>query len=72
MPLPLSFKSLIIILKTEASISKPFLLLMWQKRWEIRPGLESILKRGDLLLNLHWPLVLVLVMNGVVGKRDCA
>lgn len=64
MPLPQSFKSLIIILKTEASISKSF-LLSWQK--ELRPGLKSIPKRGDLLLNLHWLLVLVLVMNGVVG-----
>lgn len=68
MPLPLSFKSLIIILTTKASNSKSF-LLFGQKTRDIRPGLKSILKSRDLLLNLHWPMVL-LVMNMVVGQAD--
>lgn len=40
------------------------------QRCEIRPCLESILKRDSLFLNLHWLLVLILMMNGVGGQSD--
>jgi len=61
---PLSFKSLIIIFETEAFISKYF-LLSWQSEGSQAPRASS--RRRDLLLNLNWPLVLVLVRNGVQG-----
>lgn len=48
---------------------KAFISFVAQRR-EISPCLESILKRDSLILNLHWLLVLILMMNGVGGQRD--